>query len=162
MVPASMDEPWAQMRQPSHPRAEEISVTGVLAALRGSGSSRRGAHLERRGRRSAGRLRRAGPALIWVLIRYRSKSTYAVGHGLWVGVLRHQVLPEGAEGLRRSAGKVHGRARQSTLSHHMKTLRDAGVVVSRPEGTRCFVSLRPELEERFPGLLGAVLIAGAS
>lgn len=46
---------------------------------------------------------------------------------------------------------------QSTLSHHMKTLRSAGVVFSRPEGTRCFVSLRPELGERFPGLLGAVL-----
>ncbi|MCM3920237.1 helix-turn-helix domain-containing protein [Frankia sp. AiPs1] len=46
---------------------------------------------------------------------------------------------------------------QSTLSHHMKTLRDAGVVLSRPEGTRCFVSLRPELEQKFPGLLDAVL-----
>ena len=46
---------------------------------------------------------------------------------------------------------------QSTLSHHMKTLRDAGVVWSRPEGTRCFVSLRPDLDERLPGLLDAVL-----
>ncbi|WP_261567501.1 ArsR/SmtB family transcription factor [Frankia gtarii] len=46
---------------------------------------------------------------------------------------------------------------QSTLSHHMKTLRDAGVVFSRPEGTRCFVSLRAELEQKFPGLLDAVL-----
>lgn len=49
---------------------------------------------------------------------------------------------------------------QSTLSHHMKKLRDAGVVFSRPEGTRCFVSLRErELERRFPGLLAAVLSA---
>jgi len=48
---------------------------------------------------------------------------------------------------------------QSTLSHHMKTLRDAGVVRSRPEGTRCFVSLRPEFDERLPGLLDAVLRA---
>ncbi|WP_211876959.1 ArsR/SmtB family transcription factor [Pseudarthrobacter albicanus] len=39
---------------------------------------------------------------------------------------------------------------QSTLSHHMKTLREAGLVYSRPEGTRCFISLRPEIEERFP------------
>lgn len=49
---------------------------------------------------------------------------------------------------------------QSTLSHHMKKLRDAGVVFSRPEGTRCFVSLRRrELEQRFPGLIEAVLFA---
>jgi DNA-binding transcriptional ArsR family regulator len=33
----------------------------------------------------------------------------------------------------------------STLSHHRK------------EGTRCFVALRPEIEERFPGLLQSVL-----
>lgn len=46
---------------------------------------------------------------------------------------------------------------QSTLSHHMKRLRRAGVVWSRPEGTRCFVSLRAELAERFPGLLDAIL-----
>jgi DNA-binding transcriptional ArsR family regulator len=46
---------------------------------------------------------------------------------------------------------------QSTLSHHMKRLRQAGVAWSRPEGTRCFVSLRRELEERLPGLLATVL-----
>ena len=31
----------------------------------------------------------------------------------------------------------------STLSHHVKALREAGVVNHRKEGTRCFVSLRP-------------------
>lgn len=42
----------------------------------------------------------------------------------------------------------------STLSHHLKVLRNAGVVFSRQEGTRCFVSLRrAEIEGRFPGLL---------
>ncbi|MFO0957460.1 MAG: helix-turn-helix domain-containing protein [Isosphaeraceae bacterium] len=45
----------------------------------------------------------------------------------------------------------------STLSHHMKALRLAGVIVHRKEGTRCFVSLRPELEDAFPGLLGCIL-----
>lgn len=45
----------------------------------------------------------------------------------------------------------------STLSHHMKTLREAGVIQHRKDGTRCFVSLRPDLEERFPGLLGVIL-----
>jgi DNA-binding transcriptional ArsR family regulator len=46
---------------------------------------------------------------------------------------------------------------QSTLSYHMKRLRDAGVAWSRPEGTRCFVSLRPELDQRLPGLLTTLL-----
>jgi DNA-binding transcriptional ArsR family regulator len=45
----------------------------------------------------------------------------------------------------------------STLSHHLRTLREAGIAQSRPEGTRCYVSLRPEIEQRFPGLLDAVI-----
>ena len=45
----------------------------------------------------------------------------------------------------------------STLSHHMKVLRLAGVISNRGDGTRCFVSLRPELEDAFPGLLGSIL-----
>ncbi len=45
----------------------------------------------------------------------------------------------------------------STLSHHFATLRNAGVVFIRPEGTCCWHSLRPEFEQRFPGLLAAVL-----
>ena len=48
---------------------------------------------------------------------------------------------------------------QSTLSHHMKRLRQAGIAWSRPDGTRCYVSLRPELEQRLPGLLAAILTA---
>src|SRR6476659_9800980 len=45
----------------------------------------------------------------------------------------------------------------STLSHHIKALREAGIVHHRKEGTRCYVSLRPELEAAFPGLLASVL-----
>ena len=45
----------------------------------------------------------------------------------------------------------------STRSHHLKVLREAGVIAHRKEGTRCFVALRPELERRFPGLLGSVM-----
>jgi DNA-binding transcriptional ArsR family regulator len=45
----------------------------------------------------------------------------------------------------------------STLSHHMKVLRLAGVISNRGDGTRCFVSLRSELEEEFPGLLQSIL-----
>jgi DNA-binding transcriptional ArsR family regulator len=50
---------------------------------------------------------------------------------------------------------------QSTLSHHMKRLRQAGVAWSRPEGTRCYVSLRGDLRELFPGLVDAVVAADA-
>jgi hypothetical protein len=39
----------------------------------------------------------------------------------------------------------------------MKVLREAGVICNRGDGTRCFVSLRPELEQAFPGLLKQIL-----
>ena len=45
----------------------------------------------------------------------------------------------------------------STLSHHLKILREAGITQTRKEGTRCFVSLRPDLEEVFPGLVRQIL-----
>lgn len=45
----------------------------------------------------------------------------------------------------------------STLSHHLKVLRLAGIIQHRKEGTRCFVSVRPGLEETFPGLLASIL-----
>ena len=45
----------------------------------------------------------------------------------------------------------------STLSHHIKQLREAGLIVHRKEGTRCFVSLRPDIETRYPGLLESVV-----
>lgn len=49
---------------------------------------------------------------------------------------------------------------KSTLSHHLKTLRGAGVTKTRQEGTRCFVRLRlDDLEQRFPGVLQSILNA---
>jgi DNA-binding transcriptional ArsR family regulator len=45
----------------------------------------------------------------------------------------------------------------STLSHHMKVLRNAGLIINRKDGTRCLVSLRPELSARFPDLVETVL-----
>ncbi|WP_129842942.1 helix-turn-helix domain-containing protein [Streptomyces sp. RFCAC02] len=47
---------------------------------------------------------------------------------------------------------------KSTLSHHLKTLREAGVIRNVPNGRRRSVSLRrADLDFRFPGLLDAVL-----
>lgn len=49
---------------------------------------------------------------------------------------------------------------KSTLSHHIRTLREAGVVFTRSQGTQRLVSVREEdLEGRFPGLLDSILKA---
>lgn len=49
---------------------------------------------------------------------------------------------------------------KSSLSHHLKILREAGVTFTRIEGTHRFLSLRREdLDVRFPGLLAAVAAA---
>ena len=45
----------------------------------------------------------------------------------------------------------------STLSHHIKVLREAGVVTHRKDGTHCYVALRADLEQVFPGLIETVL-----
>jgi DNA-binding transcriptional ArsR family regulator len=59
-----------------------------------------------------------------------------------------------------SCGRLGGSVSKSTLSHHLKVLREAGVTYTRVDGTARMVSLRTvELEERFPGLLGSVLAA---
>jgi DNA-binding transcriptional ArsR family regulator len=47
---------------------------------------------------------------------------------------------------------------KSTMTHHFRILREAGVIEQRREGTTKLTSLRREdLDARFPGLLGAVL-----
>ncbi|WP_165232461.1 ArsR/SmtB family transcription factor [Aquisphaera insulae] len=62
-----------------------------------------------------------------------------------------------ADGAEHSWGDFDVGVCPSTLSHHLKTLRLAGVIDHRKDGTRCFLSLRPELERRFPGLLTSIL-----
>ncbi|GAA2101476.1 metalloregulator ArsR/SmtB family transcription factor [Kitasatospora saccharophila] len=48
----------------------------------------------------------------------------------------------------------------STLSHHFKVLREAGVIRQREEANRRLTTLRAvDLEERFPGLLSTVVAA---
>lgn len=57
-----------------------------------------------------------------------------------------------------ACGHLEAPVSKSTLSHHLKVLRDAGVTRTRADGTQRLVSLRlEELEARFPGLLGSVV-----
>jgi len=71
--------------------------------------------------------------------------------------LRLRILAALADGKERAWGDFDVPVAPSTLSHHMKMLRQAGLVVHRREGTRCWVSLRHGIEDRFPGLLSTVL-----
>ncbi|HEX3812576.1 MAG TPA: metalloregulator ArsR/SmtB family transcription factor [Mycobacteriales bacterium] len=61
-----------------------------------------------------------------------------------------------------ACGEIHQLAAldcgKSTMSHHTKVLREAGVIHTRVAGTRRYVSLRrDQLQASFPGLLDAVL-----
>jgi DNA-binding transcriptional ArsR family regulator len=68
-----------------------------------------------------------------------------------------------AEGAGLSCGQIELEVTKSTASHHLKALRAAGITAEREEGVRKFVWLRKdELEERFPGLLDAVLSAAGA
>lgn len=47
---------------------------------------------------------------------------------------------------------------KSTMSHHLRILREAGITYSRVQGARRLLTLRrDDLDARFPGLLDAVL-----
>ncbi|OKK20932.1 ArsR family transcriptional regulator [Streptomyces sp. CB00455] len=79
-----------------------------------------------------------------------------------VGVLAalgHPVRMEIVRTLARSGAEVYCGAvatglPRSTVTHHLRTLREAGVIRQRPEGRKLFLTLRREdLERRFPGLL---------
>ncbi|MEU4514600.1 metalloregulator ArsR/SmtB family transcription factor [Nonomuraea wenchangensis] len=82
----------------------------------------------------------------------------ALSDPIRVGLVR--ILADGHE---RGWGELRAPVAKSTLSHHLRALRDAGLTRTRQEGTRCFVELRrDDLNARFPGLLDAVLEAAHS
>jgi DNA-binding transcriptional ArsR family regulator len=60
----------------------------------------------------------------------------------------------------RTCGDIDVPVVKSTVSHHARTLREAGVVRVRMQGTQRFLTVRTEdLEARFPGLLASILNA---
>lgn len=51
----------------------------------------------------------------------------------------------------------------STLTHHFRILREAGLIRQRDDGNRRWTALRlDDLEARYPGLLDSILAAHAS
>jgi DNA-binding transcriptional ArsR family regulator len=49
---------------------------------------------------------------------------------------------------------------KSTFSHHLRILREAGLVTKRIQGARGYAQLRKaDVDRRFPGLLDSVITA---
>jgi len=66
-----------------------------------------------------------------------------------------RTLVDGGE---RACGTFDVGVAPSTLSHHFRVLREAGVILQREDGNRRWTALRrSDLEARCPGLLDAVL-----
>ncbi|HLW94597.1 MAG TPA: ArsR family transcriptional regulator [Solirubrobacteraceae bacterium] len=62
----------------------------------------------------------------------------------------------------RRCGAFDLQVTKSTLTHHFRVLREAGLISQQEEGTSRLNSLRrDDLDERFPGLLDAILAAAA-
>jgi DNA-binding transcriptional ArsR family regulator len=57
-----------------------------------------------------------------------------------------------------TCGELDGGRPKSSMSHHFRVLRDAGLVQTRSVGTTHMNALRAaDLEGRFPGLLASIL-----
>ncbi|MEM8809398.1 MAG: helix-turn-helix transcriptional regulator [Cyanobacteria bacterium P01_G01_bin.38] len=80
---------------------------------------------------------------------------YALGDPVRLEIV--QLLARKGEQPCRDCG---GAIAKSTLSHHFKILREAGVIATQKSGTQHLNSLRTaDLNARFPGLLETVLNA---
>ena len=74
--------------------------------------------------------------------------------------VRLKIVSQLSDGNERTCGSLEVPVAKSTCSHHFRVLREAGVVSQRVEGKCRFNRLRSDqLEQRFPGLLDAVLRA---
>src|SRR3954454_9799893 len=71
---------------------------------------------------------------------------------------RLEIVRRLAAGPEWSCGRFEIGLSKATLSHHFRVLREAGVLRTRPDGRKRVLSLRrDDLENRFPGLLDAVV-----
>lgn len=81
---------------------------------------------------------------------------YALGDPVRLKIVK-TIAQKGEQACRSCGGDEIAK---STLSHHFKILREAGIVHTEKVGTQHLNSLRTdELETKFPGVLAAVLAA---
>lgn len=75
--------------------------------------------------------------------------------------VRLHVILKLADGCERTCGDLEcGTVGKSTMTHHFKVLREAGILFTRVEGREHFTRLRRELlDEKFPGLLDEIVRA---
>jgi DNA-binding transcriptional ArsR family regulator len=85
----------------------------------------------------------------------------AVFHALSDPVRLQIVRALAASGEGRSCGTLGLTVSKSTASHHLRVLREAGVIVQREDGRKRMNELRrDDLEARFPGLIAIVVSPG--
>ncbi|MFJ1570373.1 ArsR/SmtB family transcription factor [Pseudomonas sp. NPDC088322] len=78
---------------------------------------------------------------------------YALSDPVRMAIVRHLAGVTEA-----TCGELDGGRPKSSMSHHFRVLRDAGLVQTRNVGTTHMNSLRSEmLDSRFPGLLECIL-----
>lgn len=83
---------------------------------------------------------------------------FAVLHALSDPVRMEIVRTLAREDEERACGQLDVPVTKSTLTHHLKVLREAGLTHTRSQGVQRFVSLRrDDVDARFPGLLNCVL-----
>jgi DNA-binding transcriptional ArsR family regulator len=74
--------------------------------------------------------------------------------------VRLEIVCKLASGCELSCGSLGLPIPKSTLTHHLKVLREAGVIIQRRVGTSKLTCLRrDDLDACFPGLLDSVLTA---
>ena len=78
---------------------------------------------------------------------------YALSDSIRLDIVRHLARVESA-----ACGDLDGGRPKSTVSHHFKVLREAGLVYTENSGTTHMNHLRrADLDARFPGLMAAIL-----
>ena len=88
-----------------------------------------------------------------MLFRSLERVLYALSDSVRLEIVRCLAgVPEA------TCGELDGGRPKSSMSHHFRVLRDAGLVHTRSVGTTHMNSLRADvLEARFPGLLASIL-----
>jgi|SRR5690554_1322821 len=72
--------------------------------------------------------------------------------------VRLEIIQRLAHVAEATCGELDGGRPKSSMSHHFRVLRDAGLVCTHRTGTSHINALRlAEMESRFPGLLKAIL-----